>query len=63
MKYGTRSVSDLAAHSLQAGMGMKELARFARTVGKPLDKEELRQIGEVRRELRKQLYRGGFATK
>jgi hypothetical protein len=61
MKYGTRSISDLAAHSLQAGMKVKELERSAKTAGRPLDKEELRQIGEVRQELRKQLYHGGFA--
>jgi hypothetical protein len=59
-KYGTRSTSDLAAYSLQAGMTVPELQRFARTVGAPINREELTQIRTIRRSLAGQVYREGF---
>jgi hypothetical protein len=53
--FGTkRNPSDMAAFSLQAKMTLKELQTLARNVGQPINRDELSQIREVRRNLKKQ---------
>jgi hypothetical protein len=44
-------ISNVAAYSLQAGMTMQELSRFMQTLGKQPDKQELKHIAEIRRQL------------
>lgn len=57
-KFGTkRDTSNLAAYSLQAGMNLKTLEMLAKKVGEPFTPEEMTQIKEVRRTLRKQYSR------
>ena len=56
-----KNLSDVAAHSLQAGMSLKRLQEFAKTIGVPINRDELSQIREVRRNLRNQKSRAvGF---
>ena len=51
---GKRSMSDMAAYSLQAGMNLKQLQSLAKKVGAEINKEELTQIREVRQILKSQ---------
>ena len=45
-------ISNVAAYSLQAGMTLKELWALLETLGRRLDKPQMREIMRIRKHLR-----------
>jgi len=46
------NISNVAAHSLQAGMTIKELVRLMETLGQAPSKDQLNEISVIRKQLR-----------